>query len=325
MFSDPAVGSFAREHAAELRYHEWLQWLLDRQLARAVEALPLLQDLPVGVQPGGADAWIWQDLLAKDCTVGAPPDVFNSAGQDWGLPPFIPHKFREAGYQPFVETIRASLRHAGGLRIDHVMGLFRLFWVPAGKGPADGAYVRYCPDELLAIVALESQRAGAFIVGEDLGNVEDQVREVLAAEHILSFRLLWFEPRMPPEYPELALAAVTTHDLPTIAGLWDGQAEKAWESSGCRSNSALGQLRRHFAQMVGLPAGRLGRRDRADLPLAGPAPSLLLIATLDDALAVAENPTCPARATSGRTGVWHCLAAWRPWITLNCRGGSPAR
>src|SRR5262249_28259021 len=159
------------EHADRVGFHEWLQWLFDEQLARAAPQLRLMQDLPIGVDPGGADAWAWQDVVTIDASVGAPPDRYNSGGQDWGPPPFVPHRPPAAGYEPFIQTIRSALRHAGGLRIDHVMGLFRLFWIPRGLTPADGAYVRYPADDLLSIVALESQRAGAIIVGEDLGTV----------------------------------------------------------------------------------------------------------------------------------------------------------
>src|SRR5581483_12268989 len=217
-----AVARFAREQAERVGFHAWLQWLLDQQLARAGAELPLLQDLPIGVDPDGADAWAWQDVLALDASVGAPPDFYNRQGQDWGLPPFVPRALRAAGYEPFIESIRATLRHAGGLRIDHVMGLFRLFWIPRGMEPSRGTYVRYPSEELLAILALESQRAGAFVVGEDLGTVEEGVRERLAALAILSYRLLWFEADPPAAFPRQALAAITTHDLPTIAGLWSG-------------------------------------------------------------------------------------------------------
>src|SRR5262249_50861284 len=153
-------------------------------------------------------------------TVGAPPDVFNTRGQDWGLPPFVPHRLAAAGYEPFVQTIRSTLRHAGGLRVDHVMGLFRLYWIPRGMSPAAGAYVRYRADDLLPILALESHRAGAVVVGEDLGTVERGTRARLRARRVLSCRVLWFESGKPAVYPRLALSAVTTHDLPTVAGLW---------------------------------------------------------------------------------------------------------
>ena len=152
-----------------------------------------MQDLPIGFDAGGADGWAFQDVLANGISVGAPPDEFNTRGQDWGLPPFVPDKLRAAGYGPFAQTIRACLRHAGGLRIDHAMGFFRLFWIPVGAEPKDGVYVRNHAADLLAIVALESQRAQAVIVGEDLGTVEDDVRDQLAAKQILSYRSMWFE------------------------------------------------------------------------------------------------------------------------------------
>ncbi len=140
----PEVAAYGRAHADRVRFHQWLQWLVDLQLESASTAgVAVMHDLAVGVDPGGADAWLWQDVFALDMAVGAPPDEFNTRGQDWGLPPFDPWRLRAAGYGPFVETIRASLRHAGGLRLDHVMGLFRLFWIPRGQRPPAGAYVRY--------------------------------------------------------------------------------------------------------------------------------------------------------------------------------------
>ena len=300
------VRALAREHPREIGYHKWLQWLLDRQLAAAAEALPLVQDLPIGVDPGGADAWVWQGLLAEDCTIGAPPDAFNPLGQDWNLPPLVPHKLRAAGYRPLVETVRAALRRAAGLRIDHVMGLFRLYWIPRGFGPAGGAYVRYRPDELLAIIALESRRAGAFVVGEDLGTVEPCVREQLAARRVLSFRVLWFEERPPSACPELAMAAVTTHDLPTVAGLWTGDDLAEQRALGFEADAAMLGLRRHLAELVGLGdnaavAEVIARTYRR----LGEAPCLILAAALEDAVAVAERPNMPG--TTCQRPNW-CLA-----------------
>ena len=187
-----AVSRFVDANADRVRFHAWLQWLLDEQLAQAASELPLVLDLPIGVDPGGADAWQWQDVLANSASVGAPPDEFNTEGQDWCLPPFIPHCLRAARFRPFIETIRSALRHAQGLRIDHVMGLFRLFWIPNGLSPKHGAYVRYPSEALLAIVAVESHRAGAWIAGEDLGTVEPDVRRRLAENRMLPYRLLWF-------------------------------------------------------------------------------------------------------------------------------------
>jgi 4-alpha-glucanotransferase len=289
-----AVTRFAAENAGEVGYHAWLQWLLDRQLASASRVLPLLQDLPIGMDPGGADAWEWQDLLAKDTVVGAPPDAFNADGQDWQLPPFAPARLRAAAYEPFIQTIRAALRHAGGLRIDHVMGLFRLWWIPNGQHPRNGWYVRYPADDLLGIVALESHRAGAYIVGEDLGTVEPGVRERLALRRVLSCRLLWFEPRPPAEYPELSMASVTTHDLPTIAGLWSGADEAAQRAIGLNVGDEMRQLRNHLGDMLGamsdVPAEEVIERAYRRL---AESPSRIVTATLDDAQAMRERPNMP--------------------------------
>lgn len=295
----PAVTRFAADQAARVRFHQWLQWLLDLQFARAAAEIRLMPDLPVGVHPDGADAWAWQDVLAQGVSVGSPPDNFNTQGQDWGLPPFIPHKLRAAWYEPFVQTLRAALRHAGGLRIDHIMGFFRLFWIPWGTRPVDGAYVRYPARDLLAIVALESHRAGAVIVGEDLGTVEPGVREELAAQQILSIRLLWFEPGAPARYPRMALAAVTTHDLPTIAGLWSGTDLQEQYAVGLKPNEAgTRALRERLGTLTGVP-------DDADVRevvlrthrLLAEAPSMLITATLEDALAIAERPNMPGTST----------------------------
>jgi 4-alpha-glucanotransferase len=291
----PAVERFAEAHAERVRFHQWLQWLADRQLAAAADEIGIMQDLPIGVDPDGADAWAWQDALATGASVGAPPDRFVVRGQDWGLPPFIPHRLRALGYAPFIETIRASLRPGGALRIDHVMGLFRLFWIPHGLPPAEGAYVRYPADEFLAIVALESQRAGATIVGEDLGTVEDGVRERLAACGILSYRVAWFEERPPAHYPELAMAAVETHDLPTIGGLWTGADVAELRRLGLvDSDTALDFTRARLAQLAALDDGAavVDVIEATHARLAE-APSLLVTATLDDALAVAERPNVP--------------------------------
>jgi 4-alpha-glucanotransferase len=289
------VRRFAEAHAGRVAFHEWVQWLLDTQLAAAGAEIALMQDLPIGVDPDGADAWEWQDVLATGASVGAPPDRYITGGQDWGLPPFVPHRLAAAGYEPFVQTIRAALRHAGGLRIDHVMGLFRLFWVPRGLTPADGAFVRYPADDLLGIVALESVRARAFIVGEDLGTVEEGVRERLAAQGILSYKVVWFEPEPPARYPPLALAAVTTHDLPTIRGLWTGTDVGQQKAVGLTPNEAgLAEIRARLAAMIGLdgdpPVQRVVEETHRRL---AETPSAVVTATLDDALLVEERPNMP--------------------------------
>jgi 4-alpha-glucanotransferase len=301
--SEP-VRRFAVENAPRVRFHQWLQWLLDEQLRRAGEHVHVMHDLPIGVDPGGADGWAWQDVLAGGVRVGAPPDKFATQGQDWGLPPFVPHKLRSAGYDPFIQVIRACLRHAGGLRIDHVMGLFRLFWIPEGATARDGTYVRYSPDELLAIVALESHRAGAVVCGEDLGTVEDGVREMLAEHRILSYRVFWFESDPPERYPRLALSAVTTHDLPTIAGLWDGSDLEEQRRLGTDPNEdGTREIQEHVSRLTGLPRSA----SSSDVAVAvhqllGRAPSVMVTATLEDALLVPDRPNIPG--TTGKRPNW---------------------
>ncbi|MBX3285751.1 MAG: 4-alpha-glucanotransferase, partial [Actinobacteria bacterium] len=277
------------------RFHAWLQWLLEGQLAEAGRHLTLVQDLPIGVDPGGFDAWEWQDLLALDVSVGAPPDELNRAGQDWGLPPFLPGRLREAGYQPFAESIRSAMLPGGGLRIDHVMGLFRLWWIPPGRGPEAGAYVHYPFDDLLAVVALESHRAGAVVVGEDLGTVEEEVRRALIDQAVLSYRLLWFEDDEPERWPVRSMAAVTTHDLPTVAGLWSGSDLAEQRALGLHPNEeSTSAMRADLADAGDLTAGSSTvEAVRAAHGLLARAPSLLVAATLDDALAVAERPNVP--------------------------------
>jgi 4-alpha-glucanotransferase len=303
--ASPAVERFAAEDAGRVLFHGWVQWLLDEQLARAGQAIRLVTDLAIGFDGEGADAWAWQDVLAQGVTVGAPPDDFALEGQDWGLPPFVPHRLRAAGYGPFVETVRAGLRHAGGMRVDHVMGLFRLYWVPGGATARDGAYVRYPTDDLLAILALESERARALVIGEDLGTVEPGVRERLLAEGILSTRVLWFEPTPPEGYPAQSLAAVTTHDLPTVRGVWTGSDLEEQSAVGLRPNAAATEaLRQRLRELTGLDASAASpavtvavHRRLAE------APSLLVAATLEDALDVAERPNLPG-TTADRRANW---------------------
>jgi 4-alpha-glucanotransferase len=296
--ASPAVGDAARARpmAHRIRFHEWLQLQIDRQLARAARALPVMQDLPIGFDADGADAWSFQDVLADGISVGAPPDEFNTKGQNWGLPPFVPQRLRAAGYQPFIDTIRGCVSHSGGLRIDHVMGLFRLFWIPGGMEPKDGAYVRSDARELLAIVAIESQRARAVIVGEDLGTVEDETRAELMRRKILSYRLLWFEKGVPADYPEQALAAVTTHDLPTTAGLWTGSDVRTQKDLGLAPNEQgtreiLTRVRRLTEARADTPLPRVIARIHEALAA---APSRIITATLDDAMGVEERPNMPA-------------------------------
>jgi 4-alpha-glucanotransferase len=313
----PAVRRVASERDTRDRvlFHQWVQYLLDRQIQTASSAMPVMQDLPIGFDAEGADGWAFQDVLATGMNVGAPPDEFNTKGQNWGLPPFVPDKLRSVGYEPFVQTIRACLRHAGGLRIDHVMGLFRLFWIPSGMDPKDGAYVRGHAHDLMAIVALESQRAKAVIVGEDLGTVEDDVRGQLAAFNILSYRLVWFEKTPPSRYPKGALSAVTTHDLPTIAGLWSGRDLTTQRELGLSPNEAgthqiKSRIRRMTRSPESISSAEVVARVHESL---AKAPSRILTATLDDAMVVEERPNMPA--TNDEWPNWR-LALPKPIETL---------
>ncbi len=232
----PAVVAFARRHREQVEFHEYLQWQAELQLAAVGErsqtlglGVGIYQDLAVSIDGAGAEAWAHQDLYALEARIGAPPDDFSRKGQDWGLPPLIPDRLREVGYGPFIQMLRANMRHSGALRIDHVMGLSRLYWVPAGASPAEGAYVRYPLRDLLGILALESQRNQCLVIGEDLGTVPPDLGEAMGPLGVLSYRLLYFEKqadgafKAPDQYPRQALVAVTTHDLPTLPGWWAGR------------------------------------------------------------------------------------------------------
>ena len=297
------IAPFAASEAGarRIRYHSWLQWLLDGQLSAASQTIGLVQDLAIGADAGGADAWRWQDVTALGVRVGAPPDEFNVDGQNWALPPFDPWKLRSAGYRPFIELLRNGLRYAGGLRFDHVMGLFRLFWIPDGASPSEGTYVRYPYGDLLDILALESHRARAFVVGEDLGTVEDIVRTELLARGVLSYRLLWFEATHPGsgEWPEQALAAASTHDLPTVAGVWSGADLAVRQSLGLNSNEqAERALRARIAEWAeahdAVPPDEVVTRVYR---LLAQAPSAVITASLDDAVLVEERPNMPGTTT----------------------------
>jgi 4-alpha-glucanotransferase len=291
----PGVAAFAGSHADAVAFHRWVQWLLDEQLRRAGEPLALLGDLPIGADPDGADAWMWQDVLADGVTVGAPPDQLGPAGQNWMLPAFVPWKLRAAGYRPFVETLRAAFRHVGGLRIDHVLGLFRMFWIPPGGSAGDGAYVRQPTGDLLDILALESERAGAFVVGEDLGTVEEGVREELAARSILRYQVWWFEDDPVEAWAEDALASVTTHDLPTVAGVWTGADARMQVGSGLPSDDDWhAELRQAIRAATGLAADADVRTvvEAVHRRLAA-APNRVVVAQLEDALGVADRPNVP--------------------------------
>lgn len=233
--SSSASRDFLMAHRREVRFHQYVQWLAHQQLRRVHEhtralgmPIGLYHDLALGSDRGGSDAWLFQSVLALAADCGCPPDAFAPDGQNWGLPPVNPHALRQSGYRMFIDLLRKNLENGGAVRLDHVMALFRLFWIPQGLPPLAGAYVEYPWEDLLGILALESVRHRAVIVGEDLGTVPDFVRDQLSAAGVYSYRVFYFERnsngewRPPNMYPRQALAVVTTHDLPTLTGFWSG-------------------------------------------------------------------------------------------------------
>jgi 4-alpha-glucanotransferase len=262
-YRDPdsnAVRKFAAEHQREILFHGWLQWNVDRQLAQVQQharqagmRIGLYHDLALATDRCGSDLWAHRKFYVAGCRVGSPPDDFSPTGQDWSFPPPDSRQHREDGYRLFTESIRKSLRHGGALRIDHVMRLFRLYWIPEGHDAAHGAYVRDLSRDLVRILALESVRNETIIVGEDLGTVETEVREALAGFGILSYRLLYFERmggrfKSPAEYPTQALASSTTHDLATIAGFWTANDIDARFHSGTIDHAAFEAQKRDRAR-----------------------------------------------------------------------------
>ncbi|WIM88926.1 4-alpha-glucanotransferase [Candidatus Mycobacterium wuenschmannii] len=251
------VAKFVQKNSATVDFHRWLQWQLDEQLAVAQThvvsagmSLGIVHDLAVGVHPNGADSWALQDALALGVSAGAPPDEFNQLGQDWSQPPWRPDRLDEQEYRPFRALIRSVLRHAGGVRIDHIIGLFRLWWIPQGEAPTQGTYVRYDHEAMIGIVALEAYRAGALVVGEDLGTVEPWVRDYLRARGVLGTSILWFEldrdgaggPLPAERWREYCLSSVTTHDLPPTAGYLANEHVRLRDSLGLLTRSVDQEL-----------------------------------------------------------------------------------
>jgi (1->4)-alpha-D-glucan 1-alpha-D-glucosylmutase len=319
----PEVAAFEAERAVRVEFYEYLQWQCERQLAavgqRSMEldyGVGLYLDLAVSVDGNGAEAWSDCEVYAKGASVGAPPDDFNLQGQNWGLPPYAPAQLSAAAYAPFIATLRAGMHYAGALRIDHVMGLSRLFWIPEGGKAADGAYVHYPFDDLLGIVALESQRNRCLVIGEDLGTVPDEIRERLARAGAFSYRVLMFERehdggfKPPHHYPADALATVTTHDLPTLAGYWSGEDLRLRTALGHLPEGELpaqlesrardrSQLIAALAQAGLLPEGASASSDLSHV-LAGAIYAFLarsqarvMVAQLEDVLGVIEQMNLP--------------------------------
>ncbi|HEY5658926.1 MAG TPA: 4-alpha-glucanotransferase, partial [Myxococcota bacterium] len=266
----PAVARFRRDHAESVDFHCYVQFELDRQLAacareRARSTPGVLADLALGSTAGGADTWLYPGLFAPDVRMGAPPDAFNAAGQDWGLPPPDPHRMREQRYAYWTHLLRASCAHARALRIDHAMALTRLYWIPPGHSPRDGAYVRYPVRDLLGILALESRRSGTSVIGEDLGTVPRGFAAQLARAGVLSWRVLYFERdargfRAARTYSRRALITANTHDLPPLAGFAAGSDLALRRRIGAISeDSALAAARAERRETCRALARRLSR------------------------------------------------------------------
>lgn len=227
----PEVRAFCQQHAQEVAFYLWLQWLAETQLARCYQTsrkMPtgLYRDLAVGVVADGAETWSDGDLYCLKASVGAPPDILGPKGQNWDLRPMDPRTMIDRAYQPFIDLLRSNMIHCGALRIDHVMALLRLWWIPAGETADKGAYVHYPVDDLLAVLALESQRHRCMVIGEDLGTVPVEIVTKLRERGVYSYKVLWFERdaqngfRAPQSWPLQAMATLTTHDLPTLRGYW---------------------------------------------------------------------------------------------------------
>jgi 4-alpha-glucanotransferase len=317
----PQVRAEAERLAGRVAFHAWVQRCCEAQLASAQQAavdagmaVGVVHDLAVGCDPAGADAWAWQDALALDASIGAPPDPFNQQGQDWGLPPWHPRRLAESGYAPLRELVRGLLRHAGGVRIDHILGMFRAWWVPAGAGARDGTFVSYDADAMLGVIATEAHLAGAVVVGEDLGTTPPSVPPALAGWGVLGSSVLWFEREDPvdgeagglrplPDWREAAMASVTTHDLPTALGWLRGEhvrvraelgllddpdaEERTWERERVEMVAAL-----QAAGLVGDEPGEAELVRALHLAVAA-TPSRYVLAALADALGELRQPNLP--------------------------------
>ncbi|MCV7179259.1 4-alpha-glucanotransferase [Mycolicibacterium sphagni] len=336
---NPEVADFVAKHRSAVDFHRWLQWQLDDQLAatqsqavRAGMVLGIMADLAVGVHPDGADAWALQDVLALGVAAGAPPDEFNQLGQNWSQPPWRPDQLEELGYQPFRTLIEAILRHSGGVRIDHIIGLFRLWWIPDGASPTKGTYVRYNHDAMIGIVALEAHRTGAVVVGEDLGTVEPWVRDYLRARGILGTSILWFErdndgdrgPLPAERWRELCLSSVTTHDLPPTPGYLAGEHVRLRDELGLLTRPAADELADDRAEQAAWLAelrrvGLLGDNPDEEEVILGlyrylaRTPSRLLGLALTDAVG--------DRRTQNQPGTTNEYPNWR--VPLTGPDGSP--
>lgn len=313
-----------------IAFHAWLQWICDEQFARAQAAaleagmrIGVITDLAVGVHPSGAEVWTLGDVLTTGVSVGAPPDAFNQLGQDWSQPPWQPDRLAESGYAPYRAMLRTVLRHAGALRIDHVMGLFRLWCIPHGKPPSEGTYLRYDHEAMVSILLLEAHRAGAFVIGEDLGVVEPWVREYLADRGVLGTSILWFEveegtPKAPESWRELCLATVGTHDLPPTAAYLAGDHVRLRDSLDLLTRPVEEELefaaheREAFLRLL-RDRGLLGDDATEEETVA--ALHLLLTHTPSRLLGVQVNDLVGDRTTQNLPGTYKEHPNWRMPLT----------
>jgi 4-alpha-glucanotransferase len=280
-------------------FWSWCQFLADRQLAEAcAQGVDVICDLAVGFSADGADAWRYQDLAVFDCEVGCPPGRQNREGQGWGLPPFHPHRLADAGFEPFKQMLRRGMRHCQALRMDHVMQLWRLYWVPLGVSRADGCYVDNHSDQLLAIMLIEAERAGAWVVGEDMGVVDAQAREAMDRIGMLGYRVSGRTD--PADSPECSMTACETHDQPTLAGLATCSDRDDQLRIGKQFDPALME-RLHDELLARAGVDPLREPSAADVEAAivaeyarvAASPSRLVLATTDDLASVAERPNMP--------------------------------
>lgn len=327
------VHEYAKRHSKRVRFFQYVQWVASGQLneiRRAAErlAMPigLYHDVALGADRNGAEAWIYQSLLAFGADCGAPPDAFAPEGQNWGLPPINPHALRASGYELMIQLLRNNFRSGGAIRLDHVMAFFRLFWIPRGRPASEGTYVRYPFEDLLAIVALESTRSKTLVIGEDLGTVPDWIREQLAQARVLSYRVFYFEHgadgamKPPVDYPVRSLAVATTHDLPTLAGFWSGEdlhvrsglgafpddaaRHRAWEERHRDKAHILSALKREnllppgvTEDLATVPAMTTELCQAIHLYLAR-TPSCIVLANLEDGLGELSQTNLPGTIDS---------------------------
>jgi 4-alpha-glucanotransferase len=302
--------AFRQEHAEDCEFHEFVQWIADRQLNACAEAarrygmpIGIYTDLAVGIDRHGADAWSQQDAVLAGVAMGAPPDELNLQGQDWGLAPFNPHTLPAHDFAPLRQLLAAVMRHAGAIRLDHVLGLQRVFMIPLGRPAGEGAYVRFPFQQLLRVVAEESNRLHCIVVGEDLGTVPEGFREVLARWGLWTYRVMLFERegdgrfRPPESYPAGAVATFNTHDLPTFRGWLEGYDLRVKRDIGLdpgESDEARAWAQQMLRAILAERASAYAADDIAAVAsFLGATPSRLVVIALDDVLGVRDQINIP--------------------------------